>query len=279
MQDRWFTIDELHEIEQNAADNPDLRHPHAISIGVRPKEVLNISFEHGLILPQGNSSTGFEHIHARHEFFSFVPHWQQKENKIELNNPSRFSPDSTPILDYIKIADKLYRQDFLNNEKCNHPDHFDMYSGKIAYYGNEHPFSLLLYKGSKVIHALFPEKHFVKRKKPKNFHLFRGSVSLVNNVAESTARFRIPYLDETNTTVYSIEITKDYAVKKETAIIFIHDKNGLPTSFVDIGEQNLSPADTMDKCAFMRVRYEVVDLPTFEEWIKGIDEERSNGQS
>ena len=78
---------------------------------------MNVSAIHGLILIHGDEDTGFEHIRLRHEIYSPKTYWKVGENdSLKLDYPSKFSPKSIPIFDYVLLADAMCRVDFINIE-------------------------------------------------------------------------------------------------------------------------------------------------------------------
>ncbi|MCU0321271.1 MAG: hypothetical protein MUE72_02575 [Chitinophagaceae bacterium] len=274
MEDKWFTSDELKRIQKLAYNISDLKNENVINLGSMPTSILNVSAKHELILPQGNTSTGFEHINERHNFFSFTPYWKEDNNgKMILDNPSRFSPKLTPILDYIIIADMVFEGE-LNEKECNNPHAFDMYSKEIEYKGSKQSFNLLIYKGTKIIHALHPLKSTLKRKKPKKFHFFRGGVEILQDYKNDTIEINIPYKNHKDIIQYAILLVKNFYEKKETASVIIHDYEGKPTGFVEIGTRDLKEEYEKINPPKISMEYQVSDLPIFEEWIKYIDEQQ-----
>ena len=169
-----LTNEEINLIEANAHLCPELSNPNCINpIAFDKISIMNLSEKNLLILIKGNKHTGFDHIHQRHEFFSWIPHWKEVNGNYYLDNPERLSPKSVPILDYVIIADEVYKEENLNLTNCKAPDLYDMYTGIIEYYGGKHLFHLLLHKRSKIIHTLYPDESIQKKKKPK---------SLMNNI-------------------------------------------------------------------------------------------------
>jgi calcineurin-like phosphoesterase family protein len=228
-----LTGEEIKEIEEKAAVHSDLRQPNLINLfGKSHKTIFNLSLTHGLILIQGNQDTGFEHIRRRHEFYSRYSFWKEQIEKNDenfiLDIPSKFSPKSIPILDYIKIADELYKPENLNNTKNKNPHQFDMFSGKVSYHKSDQTYHLILYKNSKIIHTLYPDKSIKKRKRVKGFHFFRGPISASNDLSNGIITIKFNYLNHQNKKKYLIVIEKNLSKRVETITVSTCDLEGLP---------------------------------------------------
>ena len=128
-------------------------------------DVLTVS-PLGLIHIEGNEDTGWKHISQRHGYFSDKCYFGDGA----IGNPNKFTRRSVPIEDYRSIADEIYRQNQIDNKE--HPDTalFVKYRGKTAGYngsnGVEMDFHLVLYKGTKIVHSLYPAKN-LEGKLPK----------------------------------------------------------------------------------------------------------------
>jgi hypothetical protein len=262
-----LTIEEIKEIQEKAFNSTNLRQPNLINLfGKSHKTIFNLSYENGLILIQGNEYTGFEHIRRRHEFYSRHSFWKEKTNTIKneliLDKPSKFSPRSTPILDYVKISDKLYKPENLNNSKNKNPELFDMYTGKITYHGNTLIYHLLIYKDSKIIHTLYPDKSVKKIKKLKGFHFSRGAISVSHDLFSHIINIKIPYFDGHNKRRYVISIEKNIPNKVETTTISKCDLSGnLSDLKVILIRKKFSYYKSM---GFESVSYEFADLRELE---------------
>jgi hypothetical protein len=158
-----ITFNDLAEITNHAKNNPHLKDPHLYIITKKYSDIMKISPIHELILINGNNDTGFEHIRIRHEQWINRPKWIDVQTKTEkdknkLQDQSLFRKDSTPIVDYLKIADSLYTKENLQTTTKN--EQFDLYKGLHTHSDNETPkYKLLLYKDSKIIHTLYPQSN------------------------------------------------------------------------------------------------------------------------
>lgn len=261
---------EIKEIETNAFKNPALRLENAIGLPDNGhKSILKISPVHGLIFFKGNEDTGFEHIHSRHEFWSTEAYWKTNdEGETKLDNPSRFPASSIPIVDYILIGDAVYGDANTNREKNHDPNIFDMYSGEYAGRdGAKTKYHLLTYKGTKLVHTLYPQSQKNNPKKPDKFHFTRGAVTGEEIPANNIFIVKIPYLNSDDKTIYSIQIVKYRDVNREKAFVFIHDENEKPKGFVEVGERDLQvfKSDTYEM-----ITYQHTDLRNLERIILDI---------
>lgn len=265
----YFTLAEIAEIEKDALEQQELRKPNFVNpFGRTANSISNISEKYGLILIKGNKNTGFEHILLRHEHFSRTPFWVEQNGSKYLDNPTRLSPNSVPIMDYVKIADKIYATRNINLISCKNPTLYDMYSGVIEYYGANRLFHLLLYKNSKVIHTLYPEETVEKKDKPSRFHFFKGRVTGQHFLTEDVILIRIPYLDANNKVVYSANLFNDYRSKLQKAVIIKHNLEGEKERYSEIGEK---PINIHRDLPFLIIHYQAADLRDIEECIKKMD--------
>ena len=268
-----LNADELKQIEKFVLDNPHLSDPNCFNIGSKHTSIVKVSPITGLIIVEGNEHTGFQHIHSRHEYYSFKPYWVETKSeeviKKKLQDPSRFNPDSVPFWDYIKIADSIYKSENINTENNRRLNEFDLFIGPhIAKDGLQEFYKLLLYKNTKVVHTLYPKSQKYNRKKPKDFNLARGIVSGNISYKSSIVEIIIPYKDHENNTKYSILVKKNLNVMREECFVLIHGDNGTAESFALIGEREFKE---FKEVPFETMIWQQADLRGFEEHIKHID--------
>jgi len=221
MTENLLTKEEIVEVLVNAKSSPELKDPNIISIGKEKTSIYKISPQKEIIFIRGNSYTGFIHINERHSFWSENYFWIKNEEKIKLDNPSKFNEKSIPIVDYVKIADALYSVENLNPTKNKDPELFEMYSGVVL---DEHmKYHMLIYKGTKIIHTLFPHKKMYNKKKIIDFKRGNPNGKLLLNSLCSI--ITVPYLDENDIVVYSFQIIKDFAKEIETGVLISHKLN------------------------------------------------------
>ncbi|MDX1940022.1 MAG: hypothetical protein SFU99_05685, partial [Saprospiraceae bacterium] len=221
----------------------------------------------------GNEDTGFTYIRNRHNYYSDKDYWRVITNKngkeiLNLEDPSRFSKYSIPIIHYTEIADSIFKSENRNFEKNKNPEFFDMYSGNY-----EHPegvsikYHLITYKNTPIIHTLFPNERKFNRKKVIN--LVRGGVHGEENLKDRTKTIFIPYKDA-KLTKYTILIRKEYMSSTELIFIMKHDKNGNPEKIMKITEREVN---TELSIQHELTRYEYSDLTNFEKIIRQLMKE------
>jgi hypothetical protein len=123
-------------------------------------DIFSISTNKKLIFIQGDNFTGLQHINMRHRFYTNA---QSKISKNSFVATSRFPKDLGKLFDYQKISEALYNPENVDS-KNNNPILFDVYKGKADETGIE--YRLILYKGTKIVHTLFPIE---KKKQKKKF--------------------------------------------------------------------------------------------------------------
>lgn len=157
----------------------------------------------------GNEDTGWEHIQSRHSYYSEKMYF----GKGATGDPSKFTSKSIPIYDFVNVADDIYMQGVVDEKE--HPDAmlFVKYVGQSTRYtdstGVPKDFVLILYRGTKIVHSLFPKKHLesgiLKRNLPD---LARGK-NLIQGCwhpASHTFTVTLPYLNENGIVRYIIII-------------------------------------------------------------------------
>lgn len=164
-------------------------------------DVMKVSKDTGLILFYGNASTGFKHILERHDNVSLKAFWKEN-NKLET--PSKFPNEIAPF-HYLKIADQIYKEENLNLDKNSNSDNFILYVGECVLNGTSAIYRLILYKGTKIIHTLYPSSN-VNNLKLNTGSFARGSVSFSNDFQNSVISLKIPYKNIYNEVVYEIVI-------------------------------------------------------------------------
>jgi len=198
--DLILSTDEIKLIEEEAK-HPIYRNSSAIFIGGGFASVERVS-EKGLILIRGNKHTGLEHINHRHSRYTSGSFWKQEKDehgneKIKLDNPSKFSGYTIPIVTYVEIADQIFSEENKKVEENKNTDLFDVYSGEYIHRdGTKMRYRLVTYKDTKIIHTLYPLKKTFTREKILNLHRSRPSGE--HNLGKGLIKIEIPYLDYTN---------------------------------------------------------------------------------
>ena len=134
--------------------------------------------------------------------------------KIVFQNKSKFPQDQYPLL-FIKIAEEIFcEHNFIKENPHPESDKYDLYIGDYSFDGlKNEKVKLVLYKGTKIIHSLFPKSATHNKKRNKKFPFTRGTVQTNHN------EVYIPYLDVKLNVRFGILIEKDF--KNDTEYINI----------------------------------------------------------
>ena len=190
------------------------------------------------------------------------------ENGFRLDKPGKFHPKMMPIVEYVKIADAVFEMKNKNVTKNNRPDLFDKYTGVYCFEDEKaETFHLIMYKDTKLVHSLFPDKKTHNRKLKTKYG--KGFVSTKTKFPEAHNDLVVPYENEKGKIAYSVLIRKFYNEKIERTFILKHDSVGNPEASYQLGERSF-----LDFESFSREdinRYQLSDLVYFETIISKID--------
>jgi hypothetical protein len=145
----------------------------------------------GLIFIYGNNDTGLKHINHRHLNY----HGNYKLTNGEITNPSCFPHSILPIEFYPKVADFIYCIDNLEKSK---DERFVTFSGSY----DDIRYRLVLYKGSNIVHTLFPISNKTKRTKKINVKLVLGELGYSIKYSPCVYTAIVPFNDKNNITRY-----------------------------------------------------------------------------
>ncbi len=248
------------------AKDPFLRMPGVIGkmANGNPLTIASITPK-GLIFIYGNEHTGLEHIMDRHGYFSNRADWYvSQEGKHEIDNPSKFSNDSSPLPDYSAIVDEIYSHKNLAESK--RPELFEKYTGFSSRLQNtEQQYNLLVYSGTKIVHSLFPQKkQFNKRQKIINFK--KGELIVEEKMFDK--RFLIakfPYTDVKNIIRYMVIIRLDNKTRILKTYVQINNVYGHPLYSEPLAQTILAKEMTAEEYFYS---IENVDLSKVEKAIK-----------
>lgn len=252
---KYLTELEIKQIITDAEINPEFSDDRILHFGKNYHSVIKVSRIKQLILIEGNQNTGFKHINNRHDYFQSRSNWE----KGKLGSGSKFASHTLGYWDYLKIADEIYdSNNYVKEERFDND--YELYKKALNINEVECPYRLLLYKGTKIIHNLFPEENVSIWKRPNGFNFIR----IVSNVAidymNSIKRVSINYRSKTEV-VYKISIVKNYYLKTEFIEIIDLIKN------VVISEiQNPIPED-FNHSVLDIVMYDDADLIIWEQKI------------
>lgn len=261
MEEDLLTEEEIkHIIEE--AKKPEYSQPNLLHLGTKKTSIFRFSAKTGLILVNGNHWTGREHIDLRHSQASRMPYWE-KEGKI--GNPSKFPLELVPI-SYLFIADQIYNSSNLNLEKNKRPDVFDTYIG-YARFTNlpETEYTLLVYKGTKIIHTFYVSENKKPFNKKKVLDLRQGWASGSIDFMSGKEFFKISYFDNKNIELYKIILVINKIKFTETWYVQINSEIGSPilTTLIRI-DKNISKLEL----PFRMIRLDISNLTWIEKEIK-----------
>ncbi len=232
-----LTNEEINDIIKYAEDNPPLKYPYVIGFGSEKTAVWKVTPKNNIIIIKGDKYTGFEHINDRHNYWSEQPFWNENNNgEFILDNPSKFNKNSLPIVEYADVADKLYNKEFLNIEKNKAPELFDLYIGKID---DGTSYKMLLYKNTKILHTLFPEKKIHNKNKNNIINYHKGNTFGKYENGEYT--IETPWFNEKNQVIYNLVFFIDLINKKEKCILI----NSKKEMYIELFEGDKSKISTL----------------------------------
>lgn len=264
-----LTDSEIYKILNHNINNPVFKYKRII-LGSRenesPTDVIVLSYKKDLIMIRGNDDTGLEHIRARHNFWSRRAYTVENPNESKrIQNQSKFPEDIT-LFDELRIAEEIYRPENLvidNPHKM--AEKFDLYVGESVFDKNEkEKVKLLLYKGTKILHTLFPVNAKYSRKKLKNFPFYRGKVEVFKHPTTGIKQVMIPYHNLDKEHCYGIFIEKFEDENKEiiSLVTCINDGNNFRKRELIEREMTYFETDTHE-----RITYQYTDLREVEKLI------------
>lgn len=271
--EKTLSKSDITEIEQEARTNPIFRY-YGIRVAYRKdlaqNEILRISDNKNLILIKGNTDTGYEHIIDRHIFWSTKIYTKPENNEIVFQDQSKFPQDQYPLL-FIKIAEEIFIEDnFIKENPHPEADKYDLYIGDYSFDGiKNEKVKLILYKGTKIIHSLFPKSDSHNKKRVKKFPFSRGTVQTKHN------EVFIPYLDIELKIRFGILIEKDFKNDTEYINILTFDLDNECFYKDKIGYRKLLKFDSKKSEI---ITYQHGDLRPIERKIKEINDKLKSGE-
>lgn len=191
------------------AKKPEWGNPNLMGLDSKKTSIFRISLPSGLIMIRGNKYTGLDHIDERHRFGQQT--W--REDKDELSVSSEFRFGVSPF-DFIHIAESVYKPNNKRSDLNKRPDEFDLYVGTHIYKnGDPADFRLLTYKGTSIIHALFPVKtgnpreKLLSKKQHKELLKYREcAVGMTFDARGSLHTYTIPYKNKVGQEIFKLVI-------------------------------------------------------------------------
>lgn len=198
-QEDLLTLNEIASVLLEA-QSPEWLTPNLIGLGQRKTSIFSVSTETGIIMVRGNDSTGMEHITQRHRFGRQV--WRQDKDKLETTSEFRYG---IAPYKYSLIAMSVYKPENLDVGKNTRPGEFDLYIGKHLHLnGDWVTYKLLTYKGTGIVHTLFPNKTDNHRKRLLTF--CQGNTGWKWNLKSGIHTYTIPYKNKAGHEVFQFII-------------------------------------------------------------------------
>lgn len=271
--EKTLSKSDIIEIEHEAQTNPIFRYygirvPHNKDLS--QNKILRISDNKNLILIKGNTDTGYEHIVDRHTFWSTKIYTKPENDEIVFQNQSKFPQDQYPLL-FIKIAEEIFcEHNFIKENPHPEADKYDLYIGDYSFDGlKNEKIKLVLYKGTRIIHSLFPKSDTHNKRRIKKFPFTRGTVQTNHN------EVYIPYLDVKLNVRFGILIEKDFQNDTEYINILTFDLDKECFYKEKIGYRKLIKFDS-EKSEIKT--YQHGDLRPIERKIKEINDKINSGE-
>jgi len=232
MSENLFTQEEIHLILLEA-ESAYYHSTYFWNIAFKKTSVLNVSKESGLILAQGNKSTGYVHIYERHSLVSRIPYWIHSE---QLDNQSKFPLFLAPV-GYITIASQIFNKVSKNIIKNKRPEIFDLYIGFCTHPDKtEFEYTLLTYKGTGLIHSFFLSDSKKPFNKKKVLNLAQGWSYGHHDYMNCIQTMNIPYRDANEISRFIVIIRHYEVLKLEKWYIQMNSDKGDPIVTIFIKE-------------------------------------------
>jgi len=241
---------------------PEYSRTNLLHLGKNKLSIRDNSKKTDLILIYGNDHFGYKHIVDRHSLYSKKGYWKENE---KLENQSRFH-SYLPPMDYIWLAEKIYKEENKNFAKNKKPESFDMYTAK---FGNQNvpetEYTLITYKNTGIIHTLFVSENKKPFNKKKILDFQEGGVSTTHDLINEIQTHTKPYFDKEGNKRFIIVLRVYEKTFIEKWFVQINSKEGKPIKTVFLEENKVSE---YFKAAFRRGALENEPLTEIERKIK-----------
>jgi len=224
MKENLLNADEINIILKEAKDSK-YQESNLLHLGTNKTSIFRFSRVSGLVLVNGNDSTGREHIDKRHSLSSRIPYWNEQG---KIGNPSKFNLALAPI-QYLDIADQLFKPENINSNKNKRPELFDTYVGtaRLVQF-SETEYTLVVYKNTRIIHTMYVSSNKKPFNKKKILDLRQGWTNGTQYAKSCIEIFSIPYFDKSNIEKFKIIIRTDSFNRTDGWYIQVNEENGQP---------------------------------------------------
>jgi len=180
----------------------------------------------------GNSDTGWQHVMSRHSYYSNDIYFGEGA----LGEPSRFQPLGLPIFDWVRIADDVFTGGVLDEKYHPEGELFVKYKGQSNRYegsnGEMKEFSLILYRGTKIVHSIFPKKHMQRSKVPQSklqdLKRTLDHIRTEKNPFSAQLIIRIPYVNNMFIERYVVVACIDLNTMEAKVHLQVNHLSGIP---------------------------------------------------
>ena len=236
MNEDLLTTDEIDSILKESR-TPDWLLPDILGIGTKKTSIVRVLPDEGLVLIKGNEHTGMYHIQYRHRFNRQV--WEKEREKLEITSELRYG---TAPYDYLLIARSVYKPDNLRPDLNKRPDEFDFYYGTHQQLnGDLVDYHLLTYKGTGIVHTLFPNKTQNSWKRLRTYK--QCGIGWEENLMRATFMYTISYKDKLDRVVFKIIVRGLRNYPFERWYVQIGKGNDVSPQMVFIKELVLHPSN------------------------------------
>lgn len=234
MEEDLSTPVEIEQIQEEAR-KPKYSQPNLLHLGSKKTSIFRVSPTTGLILINGNMWTGKEHIDLRHSPTSRMPYWNKSK---KLDNPSKFHLALPPIW-YLKVVDQIFKPENHNAEKNKRPELFGLYIGN-AQINNlpEVEYTLVTYKGIKIIHSFFVSSNNKPFNKKKILDLRQGWTNSMTDFLNGIDTYEIPYFNHNNIERFKVILRTNRFNATDSWFVQVNDEKGIPflTTLIHVDE-------------------------------------------
>jgi hypothetical protein len=222
----------------------------------------------GLVFIYGNPHFGVTHINERHGWFSDGSEWRTEQSGRQfLDNPSKFSKKSLPVDDYRRIADEIYCPQ--NRTTSKEETVFEKYTGAVEYAGEaQMTFHLILYKGTKIVHTLYPQSKKLNRIRRNRVDFKRGQFKVSFKPIRNIVIAELPYYNSDLVIRYVIVVKLDNNTGCRQIWIETTTLKGNPM-FCEMVQETFGNEPMDGERFFMGLEY--ADFSGLEKWIKDFD--------
>ncbi|SDD66296.1 hypothetical protein [Pedobacter soli] len=201
------------------AGKPEYSEDNLFNFTFKKLDIFKVSAK-GLIFIHGDDHTGMEHIRDRHSIVSRKLY----EKDGTFDNPTKFN--LAPI-EYPFVADAIFIEGNLNNDKNKRPELFDCYTGDFKHRDERiFRYTLILYKATNVVHTFFLSSAAKPFNKKVKLPVRQGWSGGQWDVMSGLQTFSLNYLDLNDIIRFTLVLRCIPAINKERWYLTVNDSCG-----------------------------------------------------